>query len=249
MISEKNIIDDSGLPPFELMKTQRSHILFVLSNSEPNQSEAFMEWYKGNYLYDIAKLDGVLSVQHFQRHELDITMGHYPPPDYQYLGIYELSLDGAEMATDTITYIIKSYEAESCASEPATWLYYPVSEKVGRPKENTNSMIVLAFANAVPGAKAEFVEWYCTRHIRHALNASVLVSGQCFGLTEFQISGSREPSCSTIAIYEQEGTPEELLDCFKSLDPELFDFPTLDTTCFGEAVFYPVSKKVKNFDW
>ena len=233
-------------PQLLLSKKQRSHILFVLSNPSGDSASDFMSWYTKTLLDDVFSLEAVVGAQHFARHEVDMTMGHYPPPDYKYLSVYELSIDGAEEAEDVISHIKKRYEEEKSAELPATWLYYPSSEKVGRNSIKEDCLLTLAFANGTKGNEQEFREWYCTRHIRHALYIPALVSGQCFERTQFQQSGTSEPEYQIIAMYEQEGSPQEFLDYCNSMSEEVgnkLQFPTLDGTRFGESAYYPVTKK------
>ena len=226
-------------------KKQRSHILFVFSNALDKQAEEFLQWYIGDFVDISRKLNHVLSIQYFERHEVDITEGNFPTPDYDYLGIYELSLDGSDEAKNIIAEIIESHDSEGSAGTPACWLYHPVSEKIGRLPQISCPMLTVAFTSSVKGSDKEFREWYCTRHIRHALNVPVLVSGQCFELAGFQSPGSSEPIYSIVAIYEQEGTPEEFLDNLKSLPQEMFEFPSsLDASRFAEGTYRPISNKL-----
>lgn len=232
-----------GVSPLSLLKKQRSHVLLVLSNALSGQKQKFTSWYKGDFLQSIIRSDHVLSAQHFQQCEIDITGGKWPAPDYQYLGVYELSLDGAEESIEFIDKIFDSYKEEESANVPATWLYYPISEKVGRSPTIRNPLLVLAFANSIPGSNNEFREWYSTRHIRHALNIPVFVSGQCFELTDFQHHGGVLSDYSTIAIYEQEGSPQDFIDSLELLSAEQIEqiqFPTLDAKNFGEAAYCPI---------
>ncbi len=250
-----NRIDDSTeemeISPLALAKNQRSHILFVLSNSLSGENSDFLDWYKDDCLHAVAKLEMVVSAQHFEQHEVDITMGNFPPPEFQYLGMYELSLDGADEAKDIIRKIMDSHKMAKKAGPPATWLYYPIGEKVGRSAKTIDPMVTIAFANSIPGSEAEFREWYCTRHIRHALNITGFASGQCFELTNFQKPGSANAIYNTIALYEQEGTPQEFLEFVESLPEEraveltkILKFPTLDTTRFGECFYRPITEKL-----
>ena len=232
--------------PLAMLKHQRSHILLVLSQPQQGRESDFLDWYKGDYLQAIANQDKVLSVQNFEQHEVDITKGKHKPLPYPYLSLIELSLDGAEQASDLIQQITDLHQAQSAANEPATWLYFTTSEKVGRAPNTTEPLMTMAFANALPGKEIEFREWYNTRHIRHALNVPALVSGQCFELTEFQQAGALAADFSLIAIYEQEGTPQDIMDSFADIPPGTLSFPALDTTPghFAEWVYRPVSEKV-----
>ena len=239
---------DSAL---EVAKYQASHILITLTNPVPEGKDMFLAWYKEGHHHAVAKLDNVLTAQHFEPHEIDIMQGAYPAPDYQYLGIYELCLDGAEQAQDIISFIHEAHKQESSADTPATWLYYPISEKVGRPAQISNPMVTLAFANGIPNSDDEFREWYCTRHLRHALHIPVFVNGQCFGPTGFQNEGSMALNSSLIALYEWEGGPQDYFDYLNSVSEEvgnklteMLSFPTLDTSRFGECVYRPITEKL-----
>jgi hypothetical protein len=234
------------LSPLLLIKKQRSHVLFVLSNPKAGQEPAFLGWYEGAYRQALSKHPEVLSARHYVRHEVDITQGRFAPLPLRYLALYEISLDGAEAASSLIERVTELHREHPAAEAPATWLYYPSSEKVGRAPAKTPSMLTLAFANGTPGQDAQFREWYATRHTRHALNIAALVSGQCFERTQFQRPGALDASFSTIAIYEQEGTPESIIESFLSLPAATFDFPTLDLSRFAEAVYRPVSTGISD---
>ena len=227
-------------PSLTLLKSQRSHVLFVLSNPKPGQEPTFLSWYRGAYRSAVLAAPGVLSAQHYEQHEIDITNGRCPRLPYRYLGLYELSIDGARAATVVIEKLDELHAAQSPAEPPATWLYYPANEKAGQSPNSIPSLLTIAFANGIPGRESEFREWYATRHVRHALNIPALVSGQCFERTQFQRPGSLEAQFSTIAVYEQIGTPEEMLESFASIPVSVFDFPALDVTRFAEAIYRPV---------
>lgn len=224
----------------ELAKSQRSHLLFVLSRAKAAQTLEFETWYKGDCRDAILNLRSVLKVQHYEQHKVDISSGRYPRLPFQYLGIYELSLDGAEESAGIIEQISELYRLQPAAELPATWLYYPFSERIGRPPSSAPCMLTLAFANGVGGADEEFQEWYATRHIRHAMHIPALISGQCFKRTQFQSSGASEAAFSVIAVYEQEGTPEAILNSFETIPAETFHFPALDLSRFAEWVYQPI---------
>ena len=229
-------------PSLTLLKQQRTHVLFVLSNSREGRESAFLEWYRGPYKEAVSAIPGVLRVQHYERHEVDITCGRYPPLPFRYLSVCDITFDGAAAAEPLIDRIAVLHLEQPAAHSPATWLYYPVSEKVGRSPSLLPSMLTLAFTNSVEGKEDEFREWYATRHIRHALNVPALVSGQCFERSQFQKPGARAATFSKIALYEQEGTPESIIESFTSLPPGTFDFPTIDSapTRFAEWVYHPL---------
>lgn len=102
------------------------------------------------------------------------------------------------------------------------------------------SHILFILSQPRTGRTTAFLEWYATRHIRHALNILALVSGQCFERTLFQMPGALEAKFQTIAIYEQAGTPEDILESFASIPSSTFDFPALDTTRFSDWVYRPI---------
>ena len=227
--------------PLEIIKNQRSHNLFVFSNSINSQHDVFRKWFSDESLSLILNLDKVISAQHFQQHELDI-FGTSPIGD-RFLGIYELSLDGAEQAVQVIDRIKTIYNDSKVSSEPATWIYYPMSEKAGRSPQTKKQHIILAFSDPVKGAEASYNEWYNTQHIRHALNVSSIVSGQRFRLTSFQKPGAMKPSYEYLSYYEQEGSIEDLTNGFKSLQPGQLDLsPAIDMN-FTEWVYFPVTDR------
>src|SRR5882672_8032756 len=115
-----------------MIRRQRSHILFVLSHPKSGCEAAFVHWYQGAYRHAVLNIGGILSVQHYERHEVDIDQGQHPPLPFNYLAFYELSIDGAQAADGIIERIAALHQDETTAQAPATWLYYPVSEKVGR---------------------------------------------------------------------------------------------------------------------
>ena len=229
--------------PLELLSEQRSHILVVLSNPKAGSESNFRSWYLGPYSQEMLALTPVLSGQQYEPHELDVSRGRYPGLPFRYLGLYDLSVDGAQAAGEVIERVRDLHGREKSAAACATWLYYPVSERVGRAPAARPSLLTLAFANAVPGQEAEFREWYATRHIRHALNIPALVSGQCLERTQFQNPGALAADYSMIAVYEQEDTAEEMMRSFNSLPPGALDFPAMDLTRFAEWVYRPLTSQ------
>jgi hypothetical protein len=215
-------------------------VLVVLSNPAAGSEHTFRSWYVGPYQRDILALTPVLGGQQYEPDELDVSRGKYPGLPFRYLALYDLSVDGAQAALDVIERIRELHGREKSAALPATWLYYPLSERVGRAPALRPSLLTMAFANPVPGQEAEFREWYATRHIRHALNIPALVSGQCLERTQFQSPGALAAGYSMIAIYEQEGTAEEMMRSFHSLPPGMLDFPAMDLTRFAEWVYRPL---------
>jgi hypothetical protein len=161
---------------------------------------------------------------------------------FRYLALVELSVDGAEAAIPIIDMVAELHEDEESSREAATWLYFPAGEAVGQEMAWGRRPLTIAFANSVSGGDEEFREWYPTRHIRHALKIPALVNGQCYTRTRFQKSGAMTAKFSMIAVYEQEGTPADLLDAFAAIPASEFDFPTLDLAPgrFSEWVYEPV---------
>jgi hypothetical protein len=233
----------SSRSPLELLSEQRSHVLVVLSNPKAGADSAFRSWYLGPYQEQVLALGPVLRGQQYESHEVDVSGGRYPGLPFRYLCLYDLSVDGAEAAREVIERIRQLHSSEKSTTVPATWLYYPVSERVGRAPTAAPSLLTLAFANPVPGQDAEFREWYATRHIRHALNIPALVSGQCLERNRFQSPGALAADYSMIAVYEQEGSAEEMMGSFNSLPPGTLDFPAMDLTRFAEWVYRPLSSK------
>jgi hypothetical protein len=233
--------------PLELLREQRSHVLLVLSNPKVGADRTFRSWYLGAYQQEILALAPVLRGQQYEPHELDVSRGKYPGLPVRYLGIYDISVDGAQAAVGVIERVRELHGRETSAAAPATWLYYPVSERVGRSPTALPSLLTLAFANAVPGQEAEFREWYATRHIRHALNIPALISGQCFERSQFQSPGALAADYSMIAVYEQEGTPDEMMRSFHSLPPGTLDFPAMDLAPgrFAEWVYRPLPSEAR----
>lgn len=233
-------MDEARPSAFDLAKKQRSHVLFVLSDAKAGQEASFLKWYRQPCREAVSAIVNVLSARHYEQHEVDVTLGKHERLPYRYLGIYDICVDGAPAAGHIIEQIDGIYRGQPAALTPATWLYYPIGQKVGRPPHTIPSMLTLAFANAIPGEEAEFREWYATRHTRHALNVPALVSGQCFERTLFQRAGAMDPSFSMIAVYEQEGSAESMIESFNSLPASTFHFPALDLDRFAESVYRPV---------
>ena len=226
------------------LSRQRSHVLIVLSNSQSGSDPEFRKWYLGPYQSSVLKLANVVRGQQYEAHEVDVSGGKYPGLPYHYLGLYEISVDGAPNADRILDRIKDLHHREASAQSPATWLYYPVSERVGRPPVSPPSLLTIAFTNPVAGQEEEYREWYATRHIRHALQIPALVSGQCFARTQFQKAGAMDAVFSMIAIYEQEGSPEEMRQSFATLPAGALDFPALDLTRFAEWVYKPCAAPV-----
>jgi hypothetical protein len=224
----------------ELLKEQRSHVLLALTNPRAGAEQTFRSWYQGRFQPAVLGFPGVLGGQQYEPHPVDVSRGRYPGLPFRYLNLYDLSVDGAQAAVPAIEHMKALHREEQSADEPAIWLYHPVSERVGRSPAVRPSLLTIAFANATPGEEQDFREWYITRHIRHALKIPALVSGQCFERSQFQSPGAMKAQYSMIAVYEQEGTPEEMIKTFASLPQGTLDFPAMDLTRFAEWVYRPL---------
>lgn len=233
--------EPQALSPLEIIKYQRSHLMLILSNAQNGQQQQFNRWNINLLQKKLAENNEVLNSRLFEKHEIDVTEGQYQDIPYQYLNIIELSIDGAQQVENLADQIMRWHLEEPSADQPVLWLFYPATERVGRPAGSEHPMLTLAFANALPNKDLDFREWYCTRHIRHALNVPQIVSGQCFERTIYQPTNSLPNEYSMIAIYEQEGTPEEMIKSFHRLPDEALDFPSLDLIKFAEWVYRPTS--------
>lgn len=198
--------------------SQRSHTLLVFSNAPKVEKKNYEVWLKSDAWTEFSHNKKVLSVKSYRQHPMDF--GGYEPIGFNYLTLVQLSLNGAEDVVSVLDKLHTIFNEVSGSQSVATWLYYPVSEKVGLRRNTDAPYLTIAFANAVEGMEAEFREWYSSQHIRHALIIPALVSGQCFELTAYQASVGVESCYQTIAIYEQDSTPQEMIDSFLNIEPE-----------------------------
>lgn len=234
-----------------LAKQQRSHTLLVFCKTTDEKTETFLNWFKTDCLHTVAGFNKVLSARHYQEYPFNLS-GNYKPIGFDYLGIYQLSLDGAEDANELINQINALYQNESSTGDIATWLYFPVTEKIGcnhtTPSPST-PIITIAFANAVKGRDAEFREWYTTEHLRHALLIPALISSQRFELSRCQTPGAMAPDYETIAIYEQDDTPENMIKSAELIDPaklpEVWWSPSGDLERFTEWAYQALTSNVE----
>ena len=204
-----------------LAKQQRSHTLLVFCKAAEIKSEIFLNWFKTDCLQTVTGFNKVISGRHYHEYPFNHT-GNLKPIGFDYLGIYQLQLDSAEDSGELINQINTLYRNEPSAGDIATWLYFPVSEKVGCNSATilpSTPIITIAFGNAVKGREDEFREWYTTEHLRHALLVPALISSQRFELTGLQNPGSMTPDYQTIAIYEQDDTPENMIKGMALIDP------------------------------
>lgn len=227
---------DRENPSYRLLAAQASHVLFVLCNSRTGADEDVASWLGTLHSESISNATGIVLARHFRLHPIDITRGRRERLPFQFLSIYELSLDGAEQAASVIQDLNEACREGGVADEPAFWLTFPACEKIGRSNPHA-AMVTIAFANSVPGKEANFREFYTTRHIRHALNIPAFVSAQCFERSSFQAEGAMPAKFGMLTVYEQVGGPEDILNAFDTIPQETFFFPTLDTSRFSESVY------------
>lgn len=229
--------------PLTLLKYQRTHVLLIFTNATGDSEESFLSWYQYRYRAALLNRPEVLSLRHYRRHRVDVLQGRFPIIPYNYMGICEISVDGASAAQNLIDETAALHKASNVAEAPTTWLYYPVCEKVGSfdlEQGSTKALIAVAFANGYEGRETEFDEWYATRHIRHAMHVSAYANAQCFKRTQFQKTFGLEAIYSLIAIYELNREPEDIIRSFQALPIETFSFPSLDVSRFSEVVYQEV---------
>jgi len=210
------------------LKEQASHLLFVHANAGADVA-SFESWFNNAFKEMLSADKQILTARHYRQHETDITNGRHMRFPFNYLGVYALSIDGGAQAGPIIGRIRTAFGQAPTAAAPATWLYYPLGPQVGIGNPDA-PMITVAFANPKVGTEAEFREFYTTRHIRHALNVPVLVSGRCVERAQFQDAGTLAPDFQIMAIYEQVGPPEAIMAAFTKLPPGTLAFPMMDTS-------------------
>lgn len=220
---------DAQAPVAALLQLQRTHMLLVLSHPSEEREVDHVAWFTGPFRESVSAMPGVVAARCYRQHEVDITKGRYAPVEYGFLAIVDLSLDGGDQAEPILCEIADLHRQSGVANPPATWLYFPSSEKAGR-QDSGAGMITVAYANPVPGTEAQFREFYVTRHLRHALKISALVGGQCFERAQHQRAGSMQPYFQMVAIYDQIAEPDAFLESYALLPPGSLDFPMLDKT-------------------
>ncbi|BBD96784.1 hypothetical protein SAMIE_1002850 [Sphingobium amiense] len=228
--------DTTRPPSLALAARQRSHVLLVLADALPGNTAQFERWLDQSVRQAVSSRAELLCARSYVEDDVDITRGRFTRLPFRYLTIFELSVDGADQCGDAIDMIARDYIESGLATAPATWLYHPASSKVGVLDGEASGMTV-AYANACPGEEAEFREWYATRHIRHALHIPALVSGEFLERSLFQNPGAMENGFAGIALYEQSGSAQSIVDAFLSLPPETFSFPSMDKSRFSEASY------------
>src|SRR4029077_19321549 len=104
--------------PLELLKEQRSHVRLVLSNPKAGSERIFRSWYLESFQQEVLDLGVMLSGQQYEPHELDVSRGKYPGLPFRYLGLYDLSVDGAQATMRVIERITELHRRETSAEAP-----------------------------------------------------------------------------------------------------------------------------------
>lgn len=220
--------------------SQPSFLLLVLGNAKKGQEADFITWFKGEFRDHMQRQARVIRARTFERDSLDITWGRFPLVPMQYLALIDIGGKGPEDAHAVITTAQEQFAKQKSAADVATWLYYPVSEKYGIDRGNIPTTVMIHYTNAVAGMEAEYSEWFNTRLIRHAAVFDPLVNGQRFERSLHQNPGAIEPTYQTVALYDQAGSSERLMEAFKNPPPDLLDMVSLDNERFSEASYLPL---------
>jgi hypothetical protein len=80
--------------------TKHRHVLLVLTNSMPGQSDEFNRWYDETHLSDVLAVPGIVSARRF-RIAPEQMRGRRERP-YEYLAIYEIESDDPKAVADEI---------------------------------------------------------------------------------------------------------------------------------------------------
>jgi hypothetical protein len=216
---------------------QRNIVILVLSDAAPGKEHQFKTWYGGQFRSAIERLPTVVKTRLYEQDAVDLTLGRFAPPPMRYLTVVEISASGAEEAKQPIEEITRQHADGAVAAAPATWTYYPCSEKFGLRREHDSSRLTVHYANPIPGRESEFREAFASQLVRHAIWFNPLISGQCFERTLYQSPGALEPIYQTIGLYEQDGPSEVLVKSFKAPPPDVAPVTSLDTTRFTEAAY------------
>ncbi|KQY72056.1 hypothetical protein ASD39_19065 [Sphingomonas sp. Root50] len=158
----------------------------------------------------------------------------------KYLALVDILGGGPEDAHKVIEFAQNAYATEASAGEVATWLYYPVSPKYGLECGDMPTTVMVHYTNPVAGMEAEYAEWFNTRLLGHAPVFDPLVSAQRFERSMYQNPGALEPDYQTVAVYDQVGPSEQLMEAFKNPPPELLDMVSLDNEHFTESAYLPL---------
>lgn len=225
----------------DLVRTsQPSFLLLVLGNAAAGKDADFVAWFKDSFTDRLQRLPAVWRARVYARDSVDVTWGRFPLVPMKYLSLVDLLGDGPEAAHSVIDFVQDIYAKEKSAADVATWLYYPVSERYGIARGNIPTAVMIHYTNPVAGKETEYAEWFNTRLLRHAAMFDPLVSGQRFERSLYQKPGALEPTYQTVALYDQAGSSERLIEAFKIPPPDLPDMVSLDTGRFTESAYLPL---------
>ncbi|MFT3852985.1 MAG: hypothetical protein QM733_09630 [Ilumatobacteraceae bacterium] len=216
---------------------QRSHVLCVLATASQGNEAQFERMYLDPaFRAELGQHEAVVDVRVFKRSPVDLSGGMGQSLDFTHLTLLDLRVDGAEDAVPAIDHVAAVHGQSGVAKDPATWLFRPVTEKVGDTGAAPKPLAVFAFTNGVPGKRDEYLEFYATRHIRHALYISTFAGSQLTQKTSFQKPG-RLPidDFECLTCYDLVGTAEELPAGVAAVRDRLA-FPLLDHVRFAEYI-------------
>lgn len=223
-------------------RRQSSHTALIFFSLDESECEAIKAWSDTAVSSELRSSEFVLRQRVFRK--IDFRLYEFCRDiDFDYVNICDLALDGAS-EFQKLGEKIQLY-ANKCSviSKLQTWLYYPVSEKVGDLSNSNPPFVTLALANAVKGQGARFREWYSSQHIRHALNIPALLNGQRFERCEFQSRNDQRPEYESVAIYSQSCGPEQMLREAQSVDPSKLPWDVSgDLERFSEWTFEAVDE-------
>jgi hypothetical protein len=225
----------------DLVRTsQPSYLLMVLGNAAAGKEGDFVAWFKSCFGNSLQDLPAVLRARTYQKDAIDVTWGRFRQIPMKYLALVLVLGDGPEDADGVRSFAQEAFAKEGSAGEVAIWLYYPVSERYGIDRGNIPTTVMIHYTNPVSGMEDEYSEWFNTRLLRHAAVFDPLVSGQRFERSLYQKPGALEPKYRTVALYDQAGSSERLIESFKNPPPDLMDMVSLDNESFTEAAYLPL---------
>ena len=215
-----------------------------LANEEATESSA--NGISAIYQRSVLKLAGVLRGQQYEAHEVDISGGKYPGLPYQYFGYIRRLLSMARRAPARILDRIKDLHASRAQRSTARGLALLPRQRTRRPVCGSATLaphgricklpFPVGKTSSVSGMPRAIFVMHC--------RFPALVSGQCFARTEFQSPGAMSADFSMIAVYEQEGSPEEMRRSFETLPAGALDFPAMDLKNFAEWVYRPCAPQI-----
>lgn len=224
-----------------VMTSQTSYLLLVLGNPKEGQEQDFLAWFRDDFRRGLERQGRVIRARTYERDKVDVTWGRFPLVPMQYLALVEIGGDGPEDPHNVISFAQTQFAEQASADTVATWLYYPVSEKYGIDRGAVPTTMMIHYTNPVAGMEAEYAEWFNTRLLRHAAVFDPLVSAQRFERSQYQNFGALEPTYQTVALYDQAGPSEQLIEAFKNPPSNLPDMVSLDNERFSEAAYLPLS--------